>query len=90
MLTRTRQPVWVIACTGTVRTVDSPVRSPLDPQHTPAIKQFSTPRVVNDDPYRWGTAMREPTRPPPRHLAHRLTCLLFYATVTAPSARAAS
>jgi hypothetical protein len=35
-----------------VRSVDSPIRPALDAQHTPAIKQFSTPRVVNDDPYR--------------------------------------
>jgi hypothetical protein len=37
---------------GVVRAVDSPARPNVDPQHTPAVKQFSTPRVVNEDPYR--------------------------------------
>ena len=37
---------------GVIRSVDGPTRPSIDPQYTPAIKQFSTPRVVNDDPYR--------------------------------------
>lgn len=45
-----------------IRSVDDPSRPNPDAQYTPAIKQFSAPRTVSDDPYSTFGGGRGPIR----------------------------